>query len=75
MTDQVTELEQTEDTLRFLPEAGQLVNVRRRQWIVADVDASTLSKERKSSSLVTLTVPLHRSMLRFEVIVLLLGFK
>ncbi|MBY4638359.1 DISARM system SNF2-like helicase DrmD [Sphingopyxis sp. XHP0097] len=55
MTDQATELEKTEDALRFLPEAGQLVNVRRRQWIVADVDASTLSKDRKSSSLVTLT--------------------
>lgn len=55
MTDQATELEQTEESLRLLPEAGQLVNVRRRQWIVADVDASTLSKERKSSSLVTLT--------------------
>lgn len=37
-----------------VPEVGQLVNVRRRQWIVADVDASSLSRERRSQSLVTL---------------------
>jgi superfamily II DNA or RNA helicase len=37
-----------------LPEVGQLVNVRRRQWIVADVDTSSLSRERRSQSLVTL---------------------
>lgn len=37
-----------------VPEVGQLVNVRRRQWIVADVDASSLTRERRSQSLVTL---------------------
>ncbi|MGF6763371.1 superfamily II DNA or RNA helicase [Paraburkholderia sp. GAS33] len=30
---------------RARPEPGQLVEVRRRQWIVADVDASTLKSE------------------------------
>src|SRR5690606_1299854 len=36
------------------PEPGQLVEVRRRQWIVSDVDASTLSPDLPKSSLVKL---------------------
>jgi len=31
------------DTYRSVPEPGQLVEVRRRQWVVADVDAGALS--------------------------------
>ena len=31
------------DGYRAIPEPGQLVEVRRRQWVVADVDAGALS--------------------------------
>lgn len=37
-----------------VPEPGQLVEVRRRQWIVSDVDASTLSPELPKNHLVKL---------------------
>ncbi|CUH46442.1 DISARM system SNF2-like helicase DrmD [Ruegeria atlantica] len=40
---------------RDLPEVGQLVNVRRRQWIVADVDVRPSSKGRAQQSLVNLS--------------------
>ena len=36
------------------PEPGQLVEVRRRQWIVSDVDASTVSPELPKRNLVKL---------------------
>lgn len=36
------------------PEPGQLVEVRRRQWIVADVDASAVSPDKPRSDLVKL---------------------
>ena len=37
-----------------VPESGQLVEVRRRQWIVSDVNASSLSPEQPLSHLVKL---------------------
>ena len=36
------------------PEPGQLVEVRRRQWIVSDVDASAVSPELPKRNLVKL---------------------
>lgn len=38
-----------------VPEAGQLVSVRNRQWIVADVDTVPFSKGQSAQSLVSLT--------------------
>ncbi|MBI2377928.1 MAG: hypothetical protein HYV07_28250 [Deltaproteobacteria bacterium] len=36
------------------PEPGQLVEVRRRQWLVSDVDASAVSPEQPKQNLVKL---------------------
>ena len=38
-----------------LPEVGQLVSVRRRQWLVADVNSSFLKNREREHSLVTLS--------------------
>lgn len=46
----------SEDTVlsATAPEPGQLVEVRRRQWIVSDVDASAVSPELPKRNLVLL---------------------
>ena len=40
----------TADYLPTIPEPGQLVEIRRRQWVVSDVQGSALSQEEKGSS-------------------------
>ena len=39
----------------YLPEVGQLVRVRQRQWLVADVNSSFLKNKERKHSLVTLS--------------------
>lgn len=46
--------EAPDPTLSAPPEPGQLVEVRRRQWIVSDVDASAVSPELPKQNLVKL---------------------
>lgn len=38
-----------------VPEPGQLVEVRRRQWVVVDIDGSSISSKKESEHLVTLS--------------------
>lgn len=45
----------TPQTYRTRPEPGQLVEVRRRQWVVVDVDSSALGSGRATQNLVTLS--------------------
>lgn len=47
--------EQTNQTYRATPEPGQLVEVRRRQWIVADLQGSLLKPEGQRQNLVKLS--------------------
>ena len=43
------------ETYRARPEPGQLVEVRRRQWVVADVVSSKLASDSYSQNAVTLS--------------------
>ena len=47
--------DQKHQTYRALPEPGQLVEVRRRQWVVADVVSSKLESTSASQNCVTLS--------------------
>ena len=38
-----------------LPEVGQLVNVRRRQWLVANVNSSSLNIKQRKHTFVSLS--------------------
>nr|HMQ24098.1 hypothetical protein [Planctomycetota bacterium] len=49
-----TDVSETVVATSTWPEPGQLVEVRRRQWIVSDVDASSVSPELPRCNLVRL---------------------
>ena len=48
-------IKQNTQTYRARPEPGQLVEVRRRQWVVADVNSSKLESSPESQNCVTLS--------------------
>ncbi|MEI6835024.1 MAG: DISARM system SNF2-like helicase DrmD, partial [bacterium] len=50
-----TVIKKNAQTYRARPEPGQLVEVRRRQWVVADVNSSKLESSSESQNCVTLS--------------------
>ena len=51
-----TVIKKNAQTYRARPEPGQLVEVRRRQWVVADVNSSKLESGSESQNCVTLSL-------------------